>query len=84
MLQIHALFILAILVSVLSGCVLAEQREATAAREAFQRCIEEHPDSSSSCDVLRERSLQAQRRYEESSRRAWGCDPSQLECPTPR
>jgi hypothetical protein len=68
----------------LLACVSAEHDEAARAEKAYRECVALHPRSSPACASLEERMLAAQRRYQESSRRAWGCDPAQEQCPTPR
>jgi hypothetical protein len=64
--------------------VSQERRDAAAARQAVERCVAEHSESAPECVALRERQLAAQRRYQENAKRAWGCDPAQEQCPTPR
>jgi hypothetical protein len=68
----------------LAACVSSEQEHAAAAEKAYRECVARHPRSSPECASLEERMLAAQRRYQESSRRAWACDPAQEQCPTPR
>jgi len=74
----------AIFLVVSLSCVSREHGEVRAAREAYENCIAKHAKSHSDCGVLQERFLEAQRRYHDSSRRAWSCDPAQEECPTKR
>ncbi len=66
------------------SCVSREHNEVKLAREAYDQCVAEHSASYPGCVSLRDRLLDAQRRYRDSSRRAWGCDPAQEQCPTPR
>jgi hypothetical protein len=68
----------------LLGCVTREQREVSSLRDAHARCLAEHSESHPDCVALRERLNAAQQRYQESSRRAWACDPAQDDCPTRR
>jgi hypothetical protein len=74
----------AVLMFASTGCVSREHNEVKAAREAYERCVEEYTDSYPDCVILQDRFLESQRRYHDSSRRAWSCDPAQEECPTPR
>jgi hypothetical protein len=66
------------------ACVAMEQREVSAAQKAHASCVQEHSESHPDCVALEERLHAAQRRYQESSRRAWACDPAQEDCPTRR
>ena len=68
----------------LFACVSQEHGEAARAEKAYRECVALHPRSHPECASLEERMLAAQRRYQESSRRAWSCDPAQEQCPTPR
>jgi len=68
----------------LLACVTQERQQVAAAEQAYEQCAAEHFASHPDCVALHERLLTAQRRYEESSRRAWSCDPAQEQCPTPR
>lgn len=61
-----------------------EHQGVVAARQDYQACLAEHGNSREACGALEERYRTAVRQYEQSSRRAWGCDPKQEECPTPR
>jgi hypothetical protein len=72
------------LVLLLAGCVAQAHRELRAAEAAYARCVAEHSESDAECRALRERQIQVQQRYGESARHAWGCDPAQEPCPTPR
>jgi hypothetical protein len=67
-----------------AGCVFREQSEARRARDAYRACLGRHAGDTSQCDPEWQRYLAAVERYEETSRRAWGCDPVQEECPTRR
>ncbi len=73
---------LCLALAVLAGCVHAAQREVAAARTAHEACVAEA--GAEQCGAQRERLLAAERAYQESARRAWGCDPVQADCPTPR
>jgi len=66
------------------GCVADEHGEVTRAWDAHALCVEERGASDGECEALAQRKLEAERRYHESSRKAWGCDPAQEQCPTPR
>jgi len=50
----------------------------------LEACIAEKSESHPDCKAARVTYLERQRRYEEISRTAWGCDPAIEECPTPR
>jgi len=76
--------LLAALVPAAGGCVATEHGEVAAAREAWAACVAAKSESHADCRALQERLRATERRYEEHSRRAWGCDPAQEECPTPR
>jgi len=64
------------------ACVAGEQQRLNDAREAWERCLER--DAPGGCEAERARYQAASREYEERARSAWGCDPAQEECPTPR
>lgn len=64
------------------ACVAREQQRLNDAREEWQRCLERAAPGG--CEAERSRYEAANREYEERARRAWGCDPAQEECPTPR
>ena len=68
----------------LMGCVMAQRQEVMTARSELERCQAEHPKADPECTHLVERLKAAQRNYETRARQAWGCDPAQEECPTPR
>jgi hypothetical protein len=68
----------------LLACVAMEHREVSSAQKAHASCVQEHSESHPDCVALEERLHAAQRRYQESSRRAWACDPAQEDCPTRR
>jgi len=73
-----ALFVLAL------GCVANEYNEVARIRDAHARCVADRGASDGECDALEQRKLEEERRYHDSARRAWGCDPAQEQCPTPR
>ncbi len=64
------------------GCVTRARDEAAAARTRYEACVAESGERA--CAAERERMLAAQRTYQESAQRAWGCDPAQGDCPTRR
>ncbi len=66
------------------GCVGRELRDMDAEREAYDACVFERSADHPACQASKRRLLEAQRRYEENSRRAWSCDPQTEECPTKR
>jgi len=67
-----------------AACLHREHADVEAARQAHLECVAEHSPSHTDCVALEERLLDTQRRYEQNARRAWGCDPAQEDCPTPR
>lgn len=67
-----------------AACVTREHRELREAREAHRRCVAEQGEAAPRCVDLQAQLDSASQRYENSSRRAWACDPAQEECPTPR
>jgi len=67
-----------------TGCVLQQLEEAEDAEVAYQRCVVQNGEGDPECTLLQERKRQAQRRYEDDSKRLWGCHPQQEECPTKR
>ena len=66
------------------ACVTQDRDQVLAAQQAYDRCIAVNSTSAPECVALEQRKLAAQRRYEAHSRSAWGCDPAQQQCPTPR
>jgi hypothetical protein len=66
------------------GCVSAEHREVEATLLEKQRCVATRSESHPDCQRLAERVKSAQQIYEVRARHAWGCDPAQEQCPTPR
>ncbi len=66
------------------ACVSNELRSMEDAQAALDRCEAEHSASYPECKTLRASYLEAQRRYEESARQRWSCDPRSDECPTRR
>ena len=66
------------------GCVAAEHREVEAAVLEKERCVSSLSASHPNCLKLAERVKSAQQLYEVRARQAWGCDPAQEQCPTPR
>lgn len=68
----------------LQACVTRERDAVRAAREAYDTCIEEHPDDRGDCSLERMRYEAEAERYREKSQRAWSCDLAQSDCPTPR
>jgi len=68
----------------LLGCVSAEHAEVEEAQREKERCVATRGESHPTCRALAERLKAAQKTYEARSRQAWGCDPAQEQCPTPR
>ena len=69
-------------VILLPACVSNELRSMEDAGSALEHCELEHSVSHSECETLRATYLEAQRRYEETARLRWSCDPQSEECPT--
>jgi hypothetical protein len=67
-----------------AACVTGQRRDAEAAREAYAECVAERSKEAPECVALQQRALAAQQRYQDDAKRAWGCDPAQEQCPTPR
>ena len=74
---------LAMLVPV-TACLMAERREVMAAKADLERCQVERSEGDPECLEIAERLKASQQNYETRARQAWGCDPAQDECPTPR
>ncbi|HEB88521.1 MAG TPA: hypothetical protein ENI85_03030 [Deltaproteobacteria bacterium] len=73
-----------ILLGITAGCVSTELNEMNDAEQAYEECGTRLSPSHPDCEALWRTYLDAQRRYEESARRAWNCRPQLEECPTPR
>ena len=71
-------------VAAAASCVTHERDEMRAVRDAYEQCVEEQSADAAECSALRERLHTAQERYEDNAQRAWGCNPAQQDCPTPR
>ena len=69
--------------ALLGGCVASEHQLVNRAREAYDDCLSQHTRKSSECEPERRGYNVAVERYEESSRRVWGCGPghAQADCP---
>jgi hypothetical protein len=67
-----------------AACVTAQRRDAETAREAWAACVARQSEDAPECIALQQRALAAQQRYQDDAKRAWGCDPAQEQCPTPR
>jgi hypothetical protein len=65
-----------------AACASDAHRRASAARADYERCVAGAGEGE--CRAERERMLAAERAYQESAQRAWGCDPAQPDCPTRR
>jgi hypothetical protein len=65
-----------------AACASDAHGRANAARADYERCVA--AASEGECRAERERMLAAERAYQETAQRAWGCDPAQPDCPTPR
>ncbi len=74
----------AAVVLVIGGCVAGPHAELEEARDAYRECRSKHADDASACASERQAYETAAERYERLSRQAWGCDPAQEDCPTPR
>ena len=70
--------------AVVLGCVTAEHREVEKALLEKERCVSSLSGSHPNCLKLAERVKSAQKIYEVRARQAWGCDPAQKQCPSPR
>jgi hypothetical protein len=68
----------------MTACVVAERSEVLEAKAELERCQAERSEADPECLSLAERLKTLQRNYEARARQAWGCDPAQEECPTPR
>jgi len=66
------------------GCVTGELRSMEAAQAEYEACVAEFSAEDPDCRALHVSLLEAQRRYENNSRRAWSCDPMSEDCPTRR
>ena len=64
------------------ACVSAAHNDVAEARARYERCVSDA--SAAECRAEKERMLAAERTYQESAQRAWGCDPDQQECPPKR
>lgn len=64
------------------ACVGAARDAAAEARARYERCVAAAGERA--CRAEKERALAAERTYQEQAQRAWGCDPSQPDCPTRR
>jgi len=73
-----------ILIVPVAACVMAERREVMAAKADLERCQAERSEADAECLALAERLKASQQNYEARARQAWGCDPAQEDCPTPR
>jgi len=67
-----------------AGCVHLEKRAVEDAQAELDACQAEHGVDDPACREKRLALKSAQERYEQAARRAWACDPTQSECPTPR
>ena len=67
-----------------AACVSNELDAVDRTGAAYQACEMEKTASDPECEALRRDHVDAQRRYEENARRAWGCGLNEADCPTPR
>ncbi len=74
----------AIACAALLGCIGPDQRAAEAARERYEACVARRSADHPECRAERDAMMAAQARYEQSARRAWGCNPANEECPRDR
>jgi hypothetical protein len=72
----------ALLAALVLGCVSAARDDAAEARARYERCVAAAGERA--CRAEKERALAAERTYHAQAQRAWGCDPSQPDCPTRR
>jgi hypothetical protein len=83
--SLHRAFFAALVIALgLLACVTQERRDAADAQEAYDRCVAQHSETYDECVALKDHLLATQRRYEENSRRAWSCNPTQQQCPPAR
>jgi uncharacterized membrane protein len=75
---------MALMLSALStlACVSDAHAAMTAARARYEQCVA--AASERECVAEKERMLAAERSYQESSERVWGCQPGGPECPPQR
>ena len=64
------------------GCVSGAHNDMAETRARYEQCLT--ATSEAKCSAEKERMLAAERAYQESAQRAWGCDPAQADCPTRR
>jgi len=64
------------------ACVSDAHEAASAARARYERCVA--AASERECIAEKERMLAAERAYQESSQRVWGCQPTHSDCPPQR
>ena len=59
---------------VVSGCLFKQRREMIEARDAYQECVAENPETAErTCAELEAESITRTERYEEDAKRSWGC-----------
>jgi hypothetical protein len=67
--------------AVASGCLFRQRREMIEAREAYQKCVRENPDShEQKCEELKAEAVTRQQRYGDDAQRAWGCGSTGGDC----
>ena len=64
------------------ACVSDARHDMSEARVRYEQCVS--AASAAECRAEKERMLAAERAYQESAQRAWGCDPAQQDCPPKR
>jgi uncharacterized membrane protein len=64
------------------ACVSDAHEAMTEARARYEQCLA--AASERECVAEKERMLAAERSYQETAQRAWGCDPTQPDCPPRR
>jgi hypothetical protein len=64
------------------ACVSDAHEAMSAARARYEQCVA--AASERECVAAKERMLAAERNYQESSLRVWGCQPPGQECPPQR
>jgi hypothetical protein len=65
---------LAVVALCCTSCVARQRREMVEAREAYQECVRQNPETHErKCAALEAEALTRQQRYEDDARQAWGC-----------
>jgi len=64
------------------GCVSAAHDDVAEARARYERCVAAAGEAA--CTAEKERVLASERDYQADAQRAWGCNPTQPDCPQKR